>query len=123
MVKIERISLNKNGLDKFFSPNETRILELLWERKKATSSDVQSHCTDLSLACVAGTLDRLTKSGFVERELDETSERVRYIYTASGTRKEMGSILSEKVIESLMDTFGDSVVDTIGKVKKKRGRK
>jgi hypothetical protein len=52
MVKIERISLEKDGLIKFFSPNETRILELLWENKKMTSPEIKQLCEDLSLPCV-----------------------------------------------------------------------
>lgn len=59
MVKLERISLRNERLKKFFSSNEVRILELLWKGQKLTSAQIQLECEDLSLACVAGTLDRL----------------------------------------------------------------
>ncbi len=115
MVKIERISLEKEGLIKFFSPNEARILELLWKKKKMTSPEIQQQCDDLSLACVAGTLDRLIKSGFVNRTIDETGQRMRYIYTPEGNRQKVGNKICEKIIDCLVDTFGTSTIDTINK--------
>ncbi len=120
MVKIERISLDKKGLTKFFSPNEARILELLWEKKEMTSNDIHSKIEDLSLPCIAGTLDRLVKSDFVKRKIDENGNRIRYIYSPVGNREKVGIKISEKIIESLVDTFGSSTIDTIGKIKKRR---
>ena len=118
MVKFSRINIEKEGLTKFFSPNEVRILQLLWEKEKLTSTDI-THCIDdLSLACVAGTLDRLVKSVFIERELVDTKSKVKYIYHPAYTKQEIGTKISERIIESLIDTFGDTVTDTLGKFKK-----
>ncbi|UCF49481.1 MAG: BlaI/MecI/CopY family transcriptional regulator [Thermoplasmatales archaeon] len=119
MVKIERINLEKEGLIKFFSPNEARILELLWKNKKMTSPEIQQKCDDLSLPCVAGTLDRLIKSGFVNRTIDKTGQRMRYIYSPVGNKQKVGNKICEKIIDCLVDTFGTSTIDTI---KKNRNR-
>ena len=118
MVKIARISLDKKGLTKFFSPNETRILELLWKKQEMTSNDIHSKIDDLSLPCIAGTLDRLVKSGFVKRKIDENENRVKYIYYPVGNRENVGIKISEKVIDSLVDTFGTATIDTIGKIRR-----
>jgi len=117
MVKLERINLEKEGLVKFFSPNEARILELLWKNKKMTSPEIQKLCDDLSLPCVAGTLDRLIKSGFVNRTIDKTGKRIRYIYTPVGNRQIVGNKICEKIIDCLADTFGSSTIDNIKKKK------
>jgi predicted transcriptional regulator len=119
MVKIERINLEKEGLIKFFSPNEVRILELLWENNKMTSSEIQSHCNDLSLACVSETLDRLVKSGFVNREPYGIGQRKGYIYYPVDNRQIVGAKICEKIIDCLADTFGISTIDNINKNKKK----
>ena len=119
MVKIERISLSKKGLTKFFSPNEARIMELLWKSKKMTSPGIQNKLKDLSLGCIAGTLDRLVKSGFVRREIDEKEARIRYIYYATSSRKEAGIRISEKIMDSIVDTFGESAIDMFGKSKRR----
>ena len=119
MVKLERIHLEKEGLIKFFSPNEARILELLWKNKKMTSPEIQQLCNDLSLPCVSGTLDRLIKADFVNRTIDKTGQRLRYIYTPVGDRQKVGNKICEKIIDCLADTFGTSTIDNI---KKNRNR-
>jgi len=118
MVKLERISLRNEGLKKFFSPNEVRILGLLWEKERLTSGQIQKHCGDLSLACVAGTLDRLTKSGFVNRTIATGDSRVRYLYAPTFTQQELGTRISEQVVDSLIDTFGTAVVGSIGRFRR-----
>ncbi len=121
MVKVERINLQKEGLTKFFSPNEVRILELLWERGEMTSAEISEELDDLSHAVVAGTLDRLVKSGFVERKVDEGGKRLRYIYSPVGGREDVGLRISERVIDSLYETFGDATMNALGKVERKGG--
>ena len=118
MVKVERINLQKDGLTKFFSPNEVRILELLWEHEEMTSAEIAEELENLSHAVVAGTLDRLVKSGFVERRLDDGGPRMRYIYSAVGGREEVGLRISERVIDSLVETFGDTTLAALGRVEK-----
>ncbi|MGZ4902641.1 MAG: MarR family transcriptional regulator [Halobacteriota archaeon] len=118
MVKLERISLRNDGLKKFFSPNEVRILTLLWENKQLTSGQIQKQCSDLSLACIAGTLDRLVKSNFVSRRIDENDSRVRYLYAPTCTQQELGTKISEQVVECLVDTFGPAVVTSIGRFRR-----
>ena len=118
MVKLERISLHNEGLKKFFSPNEARILTLLWESENLTSGQIQKQCDDLSLACVAGTLDRLVKSGFVYRTIDTSDSRVRYIYAPACTQTELGTKISEQVVDCLVETFGAAVVSSIGQLRR-----
>jgi predicted transcriptional regulator len=123
MVKLGRISLDHKDMTKFFSPNEVQILELLWERGDLTSHDIQKECPALSLACVAGTLDRLVKSGFVTRKIDDANDRLRYVYSPAGNKEEIGLRISERVIESLVETFGTSTISMLGEQMKKRGQK
>ncbi len=118
MVKLHRINIENEGLTKFFSPNEVRILQLLWEKGSMTSGGLKECINDLSLACVAGTLDGLVKSGIVTRELIDTDNKVKYLYKPAQTREEIGNQISERIIESLIDTFGDTVTETLGKYKK-----
>jgi len=120
MVKIERFQIDQRGLTKFFSPIEVRLLELLWKLNKATSIEIQKACPDLSVACVAGTLDRLVKTGFVKKEVDISTKRVRYLYSPTSTKKEAETKISERILESLVDTFGTSVVDAFDNVRARR---
>ncbi len=80
-----------------------------------TSPSIQNELSDLSLGCVAGTLDRLVKSGFAQRKIDENGTRMKYIYYPATTKREAGIRISEKIMESIVDTFGESVIDSFGK--------
>jgi len=121
MVKVERINLHKEGLTKFFSPNEVRILELLWDRGPMISAEISKDLGDLSHAVVGGTLDRLVKSGFVDRTIDEGGKRLRYIYSPVGGRNDVGIKISERVIDSLYETFGDATLSALGRVERNGG--
>jgi predicted transcriptional regulator len=110
MVKIERISLGNKGLTKFFSPTEARIMKELWKHKKMTSPALKNQLNDLSLGCIAGTLDRLVKTGFVRKEIDKEGKRMRFIYFPTLDRKEAGIRISEKVMSAIVDTFGESAI-------------
>lgn len=118
MVKFTRINIENEGLTKFFSPNEVRIMQLLWEKERLTSKEIHECFDDLSLACIAGTLDRLVKSKVVSRELVDSGSKVKYLYRSAYTKAEIGSQISERIIDSLVDTFGDSVTEKLGKYKK-----
>lgn len=98
-------------------------MKLLWQLRQTTSAELTKECHDLSLPCVAGTLDRLVKSGFAKREIDQSENRVRYIYYPNGDRNEIGVKISERIIESLIDTFGDATIDTLGKINRRRKNK
>ena len=119
MVKISRIGLENEGLTKFFSPNETKIMEIIWKHNEITSSEIQKECINLSLACVAGTLDRLVKSGVVSRKIDTNNKKIRYIYYAESSKEELGEQISERIFVSLYETFGDAVTNSFGKFKSK----
>jgi len=53
------------------------------------------------------------------KHMQEIEKRVRYIYSPSGDRKNVGNKISTKILESLVDTFGESTLDSIGKISKK----
>jgi DNA-binding PadR family transcriptional regulator len=88
-----------------------------------TSPNIQKELKDLSLGCIAGTLDRLVKSGFVRRNIDENGTRVRYIYYPTTDRHEAGLRISEKIMDAIVDTFGESAIDQFGNTKQRRKHK
>lgn len=120
MVKFSRINIENEGLHKFYSPNEVKIIQLLWQRGNMTSSEINECFDDLTLPCVAGTLDRLVKSGVAEREPVKNGTRTRYVYSPAYSKDEMGVRISERIIDRLIETFGDSVTNTLGKYSKRK---
>ena len=114
MVKLDRINLSNEGLTKFFSPIEAKIMQALWENDGLTTPEITER-TYISLSSVAGTLDRLVKAGFATRELDKSGPKVRYLYSASDSMENTANNITRKVLDSLVDTFGKVAIDNFHK--------
>ncbi|MCK5660782.1 MAG: BlaI/MecI/CopY family transcriptional regulator [Methanosarcinales archaeon] len=117
MVKLNRINLSNEGLTKFLSPIESTIMNVLWEQSDLMTVDI-SEKTDIPISSVAGTLDRLVKSGYAHRQIEKSGGRVRYKYTATFSHEEMASEITTRVLDSLVDTFGSMAIENFAKYKK-----
>jgi len=51
-----------------------------------------------------------------ERIVDKEGKRLRYIYSPVGGREDVGIRISERVIDSLYETFGDATLSALGRV-------
>ncbi len=120
MVKKIRVEVSGRGLEQFFSPLEARIMDILWMKGKSTSSEL-SKILNTGLSSIAGTLDRLVKSGYVRREMMEEGGRFKFVYYPSQTKEEFAEKITEKILSSLIETFGEAVVDNF--YKNLRGKK
>ena len=114
MVKKTRVDVSGKGLEQFFSPLEARIMEILWEKGKSTSSEL-SRILDTGLSSIAGTLDRLVKSGYVRREMVEEGGRFKFVYYPSQSKEEFAERITERILTNLIETFGEAVVDNFYK--------
>lgn len=110
MVKLDRINLSNEGLTKFFSPIESKIMQTLWENEELTTPEITEK-TGIPLSSVAGTLDRLVKAGFATRELDKSGAKVRYLYSAADSMDNTANTITKKVLDSLVDTFGKVAIE------------
>jgi predicted transcriptional regulator len=119
MVKLDRINLSNEGYTKFFSPIESQIMDVLWNKGDLTTAQITEE-TGVPLSSVAGTLDRLVKTRYVDRSVNNINGRVRYIYTASSTKNETAMEITNRVLDSLVDTFGELAVENFSNYKNKK---
>lgn len=110
MVKLDRINISNAGLTKFFSPIEAQIMEVLWTKEDVTTPEITEK-TGIPLSSVAGTLDRLVKAGFAKREIDKSGHRIRYLYSATESMENTANTITQKVLDSLVDTFGKAAIE------------
>lgn len=119
MVKLDQINISNNGLTKFFSPIETQIMKNLWNEGKMTTSELTSK-TDIPLTSIAGTLDRLVKAGYANRGAEIINGRVRYVYEPAHTEEEIANEITTRVLDSLVDTFGNIAIENFSKYNGKK---
>jgi|Deesub1362A_J573_1020465.scaffolds.fasta_scaffold00258_45 predicted transcriptional regulator len=114
MVKQLRLDVANEGLEQFFSPLEARIMELLWERGKMTTSQISKEL-NVSLSSVGGTLDRLVKTGYVGRTSVKEGTRFKYVYSPAISKDEFAESVTDRILSNLIETFGEIVVDNFYK--------
>ncbi|MCE8423396.1 MAG: BlaI/MecI/CopY family transcriptional regulator [Candidatus Methanoperedens sp.] len=119
MVKLDQINISNNGLTKFFSPIETRIMKTLWDEGKMTTSELTSK-TDIPLTSIAGTLDRLVKAGYTNRGVETINGRVRYVYEPTFSEEETANEITTRILDSLVDTFGKVAIENFSKYNDKK---
>ncbi len=105
MVKLDQINISNGGLTKFFSPIEASILKTLWKGGEMTTAELTGK-TKIPLTSVAGTLDRLVKTGYAARRTETINGRVKYVYAPVFSEEEVATEITTKVLDSLVDAFG-----------------
>ena len=78
-----------------------RVLRVLWEMDGAALSDL-ADLTRIPAPSLVGVVDRLAKSGLVERRRSETDRRVVFIHATDEGKK-----LEEKVRPAVVQAYGE----------------
>ncbi|MFA4956654.1 MAG: BlaI/MecI/CopY family transcriptional regulator [Candidatus Methanoperedens sp.] len=119
MVRLDQIDLSKDGLNKFFSPIETRIMKTLWSEGEMTTT-MLTEKTDIPLTSVAVTVDRLVKAGFAMRHLELINGRIKYFYEPIFSEKEIATIITNRILDRLVDAFGPLALENFSKYSDKK---
>jgi DNA-binding MarR family transcriptional regulator len=119
MVKLDQINISNAGLTKFFSPIEAKILKTLWSEGEMMTSELTEK-TSIPLTSIAGTLDRLVKAGYATRRVDNVNGRIRYVYAPAFSEEEVANEITNKVLDSLVDTFGHVALENFSKYSDKK---
>ena len=119
MVKLDQINISNDGLTKFFSPIEAKILKTLWTEGEMMTSELTEK-TDIPLTSIAGTLDRLVKAGYATRRVDNINGRVRYVYAPVHSEEEVASEITTKILDSLVDAFGPLALENFSRYSDKK---
>jgi len=119
MVRLALIDLSKNGLNMFFSPIETNILKTLWSEGGMTTT-MLTEKTDIPLTSVAVTADRLVKAGYVKRHLELINGKVKYFYEPVFSEKEIATIITNSILDRLVNAFGPQSIDNFLKYSDKK---
>jgi len=108
MVKRKRVELK--GDINLLSPLEEKIMDFLWENSNSSVSKISQH-VGAPLSSVAATIDRLVQHGYVIRKREKIDGRMKYIYSPALKREEANQKLVESILDTLVEKFGDVVVN------------
>ena len=90
---------------------ESDMMNVLWKERKATARAIYGIVKKdhkVVYSTIAVTLDRLHEKGWVEREIETCRGGLRYIYIPKMSQDEVSRKLSDKFLEFLKKSFGES---------------
>jgi len=92
-----------------FGQLECEILRIIWQKKRATVREVLETVNNrkkLAYTTVMTIMNRLVKKSILGRRLDNGA----YIYFPKQSQNEFLSFSSKKIIDSLIQNFGETAV-------------
>src|SRR3989338_2841247 len=114
MVTINRIRLERKGLESLLGPLEAEILKILWTKKDARVREVYNILRQkrkVALTSVAVILDRLHEKKLVKMEVESGKGGTHYIYSTRTSRGDFESSVIENTVNKLIDNFGNVAVN------------
>lgn len=105
-------------------PLEQKVMECIWDRDETTCREILN-CLNyaakkkMAYTTLMTVMDRLFDKGFLTRK----KKGKTYIYAFKKTREETLSILSNNMLDTLVDRFGDDALETFDRELRKRKRK
>ncbi len=100
---------NGDGIEKILGRLEGRIMEIMWEKEKATAKEIFEALDIGKRSSVSILLKRLCEKGLLSREQEVAKGGTRYVYSVKIDKVTFERHVVQKVMDSLMETFGDRV--------------
>jgi predicted transcriptional regulator len=114
MASINRIRLERKGLESLLGPLEADILKILWTKDEARVREVYNLLKNkrkVALTSVAVTLDRLYEKKLVKRDVESGKGGTHYIYSTRTSKGDFESSVIENTVNKLIDNFGNVAVN------------
>jgi len=109
-MKVPRIKVNEEGLNRFFGPLEARIMRIIWESGELSIKEVQRILNEespISFNAVMTVMNRLAEKGHLAKRARGRSTYFRAVQTKEQFLAEQ----TRAVTLGLIEEFGDLVVN------------
>ncbi|MBN2981788.1 BlaI/MecI/CopY family transcriptional regulator [Cohnella algarum] len=111
-MKIQRMKLHEEGLNRFFGPLESQIMAIAWEKEKVTIKEVQELLSEeLSYTAVMTVLNRLSEKGHLKKiTTGKGRNRISHYHTVQ-SKEEFIAEQTKAVTYGLVEEYGQLVVN------------
>ncbi|WP_080837504.1 BlaI/MecI/CopY family transcriptional regulator [Cohnella massiliensis] len=111
-MKVQRMKLNEEGLNRFFGPLEAQIMDIVWKAGHINVKEVQSSLDEeLSYTAVMTVLNRLHEKGhLLKSTTGKGRNRISY-YQPSQSKEEFLREQTKAVTHGLVQEYGSLVVN------------
>lgn len=109
LVKIRKFNIQESGLNRFFGPLESKIMDILWCQEDMTIKEVQAVLEKekpTNFNTVMTVMNRLVEKEILQKKLIGRSS----YYKPVQSREDFINTQSKEMTHELMDEFGSVVV-------------
>lgn len=113
-MEVNKIRLEKKGIESLLSPLEADVMKLLWKKEKSRVREIHASLKKdrkVALTSVAVILDRLHTRGMVSRTAEQGRGGTHYIYSANASKEGFEAKVIENTVEKLISSFGPVAVN------------
>ncbi|WP_336775263.1 BlaI/MecI/CopY family transcriptional regulator [Paenibacillus sp. MMO-58] len=111
-MKVQRMKLNEEGLNRFFGPLEAHIMEIAWEHEEVSVKKVQSLLEDeLSYTAVMTVMNRLHEKGHLKKYTTGKGRNRLSIYNSIQSKDEFLKEQTRLVTVGLVQEYGSLVMN------------
>lgn len=113
MTKVKKFNVKEEGLNRFFGPLESKIMNIMWLSDGMSIKDVQSILNQenpISFNTVMTVMNRLLEKGHLNKNTRGRGRNRVTIFKPVQTKEEFLHIQTKAVTEGLIHEFGDLVV-------------
>ncbi|RAP73574.1 BlaI/MecI/CopY family transcriptional regulator [Paenibacillus montanisoli] len=111
-MKVPRIRINEEGLNRFFGYLEAQIMGIVWERGEITTKQVQSLLKeDVSYNAVMTVMNRLHEKGHLQKITTGSGRNRLSKYNSVQSKDEFLEEQTRAMTEDLLNEYGELVVN------------
>lgn len=112
-MKVKKLNMGGEGINRFFGPLESRIMELLWSSEGMSVKEVQSILNQdhpISINAVTTVMNRLLEKGHLTKTLTGTGRTQAARFSTVQSREQFLSDQTKAVSQGLIQDYGSLVV-------------
>ncbi|QMV42353.1 BlaI/MecI/CopY family transcriptional regulator [Cohnella cholangitidis] len=112
-MKIKKLNVSGEGLNRFFGPLEAKIMDILWSSDGLSIKDVQSILNQgnpISVNAVMTVMNRLLDKGHLSKVQTGTGRTQAARFSTVQTREQFLSEQTKEVSQGLIQEYGSLVV-------------
>jgi predicted transcriptional regulator len=109
-MTINNFRFDQEGLNRFFGPLESKIMDILWDGNEKSIKDVQQKLENekpLNFNTVMTVMNRLVDKNILTKRLEGRTS----LFKPVKTKEDFISFQSKKLTDNLLDEFGGLVVN------------
>lgn len=113
MMQIKRMNVDSQGLNRFFGPLESKIMDILWSSSPLSIREVQSILTQetsITINAVMTVMNRLVDKGHLTKETVGTGRARAAKFTPLQSKEQFLAEQMKVVSQGLIQEYGSLVV-------------